>query len=1042
MHPLSAPPFLTSADPYRRGCKRQVRMQPNDEGGDRTLPPPAAADSGASSSGAQGPGSRFRLRNWRVRQRLLALILVPTVVAVAFGALRISTSAGRAQDYDHVERLAELGSKITALVQELSTERDLTAAYISADRDPAQFTRVQQEYPRVDAAAAAVRKAATGIDQSYGDQAVTDVNRMRDRLDGIVNLRTNASRTAMPAGTVIIVYSESIDDMLAFLDVISQGAADETLSSSVRALAAVSRAKEQASEARGLLYSAVLNGSLSVNDLTSLAAAQAREDSEIATFHQAANTDQRELYDDIVIGPQVDTAMVLQQRAIALGLGGKTTRHLDLDPETRNDGNEWFKVETNKIDLMRLVEGKLAEQLIAVAKDRRSGAMQSAILNALAIVAVLAVVLLVTLLMARSLVMPLRRLRTGALDVAGNRLPELVRRLRDPEAGNEPIHVAPIDVHTTDEIGEVARSFDEVHREAVRLASNEALLRGNFNAMFVNLARRSQSLIERQLRLIEDLEQSEQDSGRLESLFKLDHLATRMRRNGENLLVLGGQEQARRWNKPVPLVDVVRAALSEVEQYERITLRIQDEVSLAGRVVNDLVHLVAELVENATSFSPDHTKVAVSGHLLSGGGAMLQISDNGLGMTPDELEEANWKLANPPTIDVSISRRMGLFVVGRLAQRHGIRVELRAALSGGLTAFVILPANAISQPSAPPTPQRLDSPVNSAVRRPAQAPAIGAQPPQAAIGPVDTPWHPPQGRPEPATGPVTGPIATGPITEPWRQAEPVAGRVERDVPEPGIGRPEHGPPAPGNGLPGRDLPEPARGQSTPLPKRKVGPTSPPGRGTAPTAPGRTGPPPGSPATGGRPARPEGQPPAARPSRPHSAPPPAPTPGRSAGSTLNEGRSANENGGRSPIFEAMQSEWFERRRTGSTGSMTRSEPSLPREWSSPADEGFRAAETVRAPAVGGQTSSGLPKRVPGSNRIPGSVAGAQRQAARQASSSQAAGPPVARQAPRTPPRPAFQPPEAETVRNRFASFQEGVRRGRAAIRPEDDERENQ
>ncbi len=1037
MHRLSAPPFLTSADPYRRGCKRQVRMQPNDEGGDRALPPPAAADSGASSSGVQGPGSRFRLRNWRVRQRLLALILVPTAVAVAFGALRISTSVAQAQDYSRVERLAELGSKITALVHELGTERDLTAAYISADRDPAQFTKVEQEYPKVDAAAAAVRRAAAGIDQSYGAQVVTDVNRVRDRIDGIANLRTNASRTAMPAGTVIIVYSESIEDMLAFNDVIAQGAADEGLAESVRALAAVSRAKEQASEARGLLYSAILNRSLSVNDLASLAAAQAEEDSQVATFHQAATTDQRELYDDIVIGPQVDTAMVLQQRAIALGLGGRAARRLDLDPTTVNDGDEWFKASSDKIALMRLVEKKLADQVIAAGKDRRSSAMRSAILNALAIVAVLAVVLLVTLVMARSLVMPLRRLRAGALDVASNRLPELVRRLRDPEAGNEPIHVAPIDVHTTDEIGEVARSFDEVHREAVRLASNEALLRGNFNAMFVNLARRSQSLIERQLRLIEDLEQSEQDSDRLESLFKLDHLATRMRRNGENLLVLGGQEQTRRWNKPVPLVDVVRASLSEVEQYERITLRIQDEVSVVGRVVNDLVHLTAELVENATSFSPDHTKVAVSGHLLSGGGAMLQISDNGVGMTPEELEEANWKLANPPTIDVSISRRMGLFVVGRLAQRHGIRVELRAALSGGLTAFVILPASAITQPGGSPTPQRLDSPP---VRRPLPQASAVAQAPHAGTGPIDTPWHPPRSRPEPVTGPWSREEPGAGRPGPGRsdhdrpdQDRPVRDRPDQDRPvrdRPGYDRPE-----PGADRPERDRPEPVRGQTAPLPKRKAGPTSPPGRGAAPTAPGRPGPAAGSPASGGRPARAEGQPPAARPARPHSAPPSAVAPGRSSvtGSTLNEGRSADENGGRSPIFEAMQSEWFERRRTG---SMTRSEPSPSREWSSPADEGFRAAETVRSPAVGGQTAAGLPKRIPGSNRIPGSVAAAQRQA------QQAASPQAPRQVPRTPPRPAFQPPEAETVRNRFASFQEGVRRGRAAIRPEDDERENQ
>jgi hypothetical protein len=457
------------------------------------------------------------------------------------------------------------------------------------------------------------------------------------------------------------------------------------------------------------------------------------------------------------------------------------------------------------------------------------------------------------------------------------------------------------------------------------------MMRGNVNAMFVNLSRRSQSLIERQLRLIEDLEQSEQDTGRLDNLFKLDHLATRMRRNCENLLVLGGQEQARRWNEPIALVDVVRASLSEVEKYERVTMRIQDEVSVVGRYVNDLVHLVAELVENATSYSPEHTKVAVSGHLLSGGGAMLQISDNGVGMSPEDLESANWRLANPPTIDVSVSRRMGLFVIGRLAQRHGIRVELRAALSGGLTAFVILPANAIVQdPNViPPSPEPAgDRSRETSPKRPA----------------------------EPSTVPET-------------PREPV--------------RP-------------------------PLPKRKPAATSPPGRGTAPTAPARSAPP-------------------ASPLRPQSPPQPAPkspvapsTPARPpvAGSVLSDNRSRGQKSGRSPIFEAMQSEWFQRRRMD--GPRSRSAP-LP-EWSSPGDDGWQAAESVRDPAVGGQTTAGLPKRVPGSNRIPGSVGS----------------PAAAEQPPARPPA----APEAETVRNRFASFQQGVRKGRAAIRPEDDERESQ
>jgi signal transduction histidine kinase len=923
------------------------------------LPAAAEEDGGPSSSGGHRPGSRLRLRNWRVRWRLIALILIPTVVAVAFGGLRVSAAASSAGAYSRLARLAELGSGITALVHELGTERDLSAAYIAAGRGSDQFVGLQQQYAKVDAAAAAVRRLADGVGNPYGSQVVANVTRMRNRVDGIPNLRSNATKTRMPAPTVIVVYSESISDLLAFNDVITQGAADGKLAQSARAMVAVSRAKEQASEQRGLLYSATVNGALGPIELTSLAAARSREDSEIASFRGVATPQQRQLYDDTVIGPQVDLYSLLRERAISLGLNGKGVKHLNLDPSTSKNAAEWLKAATTKIDLMRTVERKLADEVITGSKAHQSRATQSAILSAVAVVVVLLLVLLVTLVMAQSLVRPLRRLRAGALDVAGNRLPDLVRRLRDPESGNETLHVEPIDVHTTDEIGEVARSFDEVHREAVRLASNEALLRGNVNAMFVNLSRRSQSLIERQLRLIEDLEQSEQDSGRLDSLFKLDHLATRMRRNCENLLVLGGQDQARRWNKPVPLVDIVRASLSEVEQYNRITLRIQDDVSVAGRCVNDLVHLVAELVENSTSFSPEHTKVAVSGHLLSGGGAMLQISDSGVGMTPEQLEEANWRLANPPAIDVSVSRRMGLFVVGRLAQRHGIRVELRAALSGGLTAFVILPARAIMQDSNMPVmPQRLD--------RPADTPVTGSA----------VPGSPTAG--SSALPPVAGPPADRRQLPHWTEPD----------------RPAQAPGAPR---------EPARGPSTPLPKRKPAPTAPPGRGTAPTAPARSAPP-----------RPQSPPSPARPSSPPSL----------AGPPVGESRSANYNSGRSPIFEAMQSEWFQRRKTG---SMAPSEsPPLPPEWSSPGDEGWRAAENVRAPAVGGQTNAGLPKRVPGSNRIPGTAgaAGAATQAR------QAAPPPVAG------------PPQAEAVRNRFASFQQGVRRGRAAIQPEDDERENQ
>jgi Histidine kinase-, DNA gyrase B-, and HSP90-like ATPase len=249
-----------------------------------------------------------------------------------------------------------------------------------------------------------------------------------------------------------------------------------------------------------------------------------------------------------------------------------------------------------------------------------------------------------------------------------------------------------VPVDTREEIGQVARAFDEVHSQAVRLATEQAQLRANVNDIFVNLSRRTQGLVERQLKLIDRLESGEQDPQQLDNLFQLDHLATRMRRNSENLLVLAGTDAANRSSRPVRLVDVLRAAVSEVEQYQRLVLQQPPAVLVLGRSASDLVHLLAELLDNATHFSPPDSHVMISSDLAADGSVAIEIADRGVGMTEAELIEANERLAAPPVVDVSVSRRMGLFVVGRLAGRHGIEVRLRRGEGGvGVWASVIMP---------------------------------------------------------------------------------------------------------------------------------------------------------------------------------------------------------------------------------------------------------------------------------------------------------------------------------------------------------------
>jgi hypothetical protein len=329
----------------------------------------------------------------------------------------------------------------------------------------------------------------------------------------------------------------------------------------------------------------------------------------------------------------------------------------------------------------------------------------------------------------------------------------MVRQISESEGVGESAEIEPIGVTGADEIGEVARAFDQVHQEAVRLAVHEATLRGNLNATFVNLSRRSQTLVERQLGIIDSLEQAEQDPERLSSVFRLDHLAVRMRRNSENLLVLAGHEEVRKWSKPVSLLDVVRAAISEIEEYERVVANIQPTIHISGRVTSDVVRLIAELLENAATFSPVSTQVLVTGQTVASGGVLIEIIDEGLGMADQDLERENWRLDNPPEIDVAASRQMGLFVVGRLAARHGVRVRLRHSQSNGISALVWLPetlaeVDTSSSPGVLRSRRFVDtgayqaaSPVlSSPLPSPTTIPTVGVQSPVGVVRSIGPGW--------------------------------------------------------------------------------------------------------------------------------------------------------------------------------------------------------------------------------------------------------------------------------------------------------------
>ena len=632
------------------------------------------------------------LRNWPVSTRLIAVIVLALLMGLVFGGLRVASAADSADEFGRVSQLADLGQQVTGLVQALEDERDRTTAHLPITNT----SDLNSYYDATDAAAAKVQSLAAGVGGGFPANIQARVATVISETtpSGLKVLRSNA-QASQSALAVIADYATPITNMIALNNQIAQGTSDAQLVNDVQTLNSLSLAKDQAAQQRALLYNAFSQTVFADGEQQALIAAQSEQLDDQTAFNSTATAAEQNSFQTIVNGPLVNQAQIIETYVNnvqtldigtgALGIGA------DAAP------GQWYAAQSGTVNDMQQVERGIASSIVSRAQSLKGGAESSALFTAILTAVILLLVLLATVAVARSLVGPLRKLREGALNIATVELPERVRLLGEAQDPSTSLEVAPIDVLSTDEIGQVARAFDQVHSEAVRLAGNEAMLRNSFNAMFVNLSRRSQSLIERLVRMIDSLEQNEGDPERLSNLFAMDHLVTRMRRNSENLLLLAGHESARKWSDPVSLADVARASVSEIEQYSRVTLKIQPGIAVTGQAVSDVVHLLAEVIENATIFSAKDTPVHVAAQELTSGGVLIEVSDNGVGIPEARLAEMNWRLDNPPVMDVSVSRHMGLFAVARLAERHGVRVRLRPRSPHGLTALVWLPDGAIER---------------------------------------------------------------------------------------------------------------------------------------------------------------------------------------------------------------------------------------------------------------------------------------------------------------------------------------------------------
>ncbi|HEV7930872.1 MAG TPA: nitrate- and nitrite sensing domain-containing protein [Actinomadura sp.] len=612
-------------------------------------------------------------------------------------AFAASTALGDGLELQSVQKVHDnYGYPAGALGSALQAERRMSMVYLGSkaagdqatvesvrlvtDRQADLFRRLAMDPGARDAAPPQAKELAgqiiTSLDALAGDRAAIDLGRFRRAQ--VFSLYTG-----------ILGHIGSLQGSLSTLR-------NSEVAKDARNQVAMTRAREALSQEDALIAGAIAARRMTAfehAEFTKLVGAQ-------HSLYSLSVTDlrdtEREYFQRVTAMPEYATLRRMEQGLIGSVRSLRTNPNLGVEWKTTADSN-----------LTRLRGMELAS---AAAAELRAQPIASSIIlrvilaGVLGLVAVLASLIL-AIWLGRSVIRDLTGLRREALDLANTKLPGVVKRLRNGEKVDVGAEAPPLSF-STEEINQVGQAFNAARRTAIQGAVEEAALRQSISDVFVNLARRSQSLLHRQLKLLDTMERRNADPEELEDLFRLDHLATRMRRHSEGLIILSGQAPGRGWRNPVGVLDVARAAASEVEDYKRVTVSPMPEAAISGKAVADVIHLLAELIENATMFSPTETSVQVTGQVAAHGFS-LEIEDRGLSMDEESLVRANERLSAPPEFDLSDSAQLGLFVVGRLAKRHKIKVTLRTSPFGGMTAIVLFPEELVvrlgdNQPESKP----------------------------------------------------------------------------------------------------------------------------------------------------------------------------------------------------------------------------------------------------------------------------------------------------------------------------------------------------